>query len=175
MRKIFIFLSFVLVQTIAFAQTDYNKQAWELYIKLESMTVQLHEKGTVWTEKFNELYKINKNYNELSPLRQDIEHLIDSGLIEMNKMKDKIPGSNNLRVAYIKLFNLEKTMVVKAYVPFEHLSNYSAPETISNYYKYLSIYDKKEDEELHNVDIAKMQYAKKNKLKLETPDTQPNK
>ena len=100
MRKIFFILSFLELQFVAHAQTNYNKDAWELYMKLETMTAQLHEKGNAWTDKFNELYKVNKNYDQLTPLRKNIAHFIDSSIAEITNMKDKIPGSNDLRAGY---------------------------------------------------------------------------
>ena len=175
MRKIFFILSFLELQFVAHAQTNYNKDAWELYMKLETMTAQLHEKGNAWTDKFNELYKVNKNYDQLTPLRKNIAHFIDSSIAEITNMKDKIPGSNDLRAGYIKLFALERVMVQKAYIPFEHLGDYPAPETITNYYKYLAIYDKKEERELDSLDHLKLEYAKKNKLEIESSATDSKK
>ena len=132
---------------------------------LVSINDSLYQLGKQWGTKYNTV-KISKSFDSLGLYRLKLDAYINKKKLELRSHKDFL-GSSEFRDAMIAFLTFEAKMMREAFAPFEDLNSKSTPEEIQAAVKKLSSISADENVQLARLNVAQLEYARKNNFTIQ--------
>ena len=174
MRKFL--LSLLVVVSIApscYAQTmtatNSEKQAcMDFNLKIQQATDTLYTMASLWGTTFLDQFNGSQNYEELTPIRTDLQEYIDQTIITFKALPD-VSGSQKLQGAMVALFEFEKSLMQNGFQPFEKLTPTSPETEINTCRDRLKEESGKEKSYLISLNDERKEYTTRNGIPLNPP------
>ena len=149
-------------------QKGYTQTPRELSDRIVSSTDSLYLLASVWGNKFIDNLNGAQHYEELTPLRKDLQDFINDQLALFTNMND-VSGSGKMRAAVIALYGYEKTLVELGFMPFEKLTPNSSDDQVNECRSRLKEEAGKERDYLTAVNTERREFAKVNGFSIAPP------
>lgn len=139
---------------------EYNDQ-------MADITDSLYKMGQAWGAKFNEVFKGNRNFSDLTLYRKNLTVFINrkTDLVKKQPLVGK--GAEGLKSAMISFLSFENKMVDGVFVNLEKLTSTSTQDEIDAAIKQLTTEAEKENEVLKLVNAAQEAYGEQNGFAIE--------
>jgi len=171
---LYLFFSIVALQGLpAFAQMADNmdpaKAACnEFNTKIQAATDTLYTMASLWGTTFLAQYNGDQKYDELTPVRSDLQEYITKVLKDFQRQAD-VSGSQKLQLAMVALFQFEDNLMTNGFQPFEKLTSNSSDNEINGCRDRLKEESAKENSYLFALNTARKEYTTRNGIPLVPP------
>jgi hypothetical protein len=162
-------LLLICLLAVQFRVTAQTMTPLQLNNELVAITDQVQQKGQDWGKSFNESFKL-KDFSLLTPVRKELETLVDQQMANVKAMKD-VNNSKALRQAMIDYLLFKKTMIAKGYKPIEALRKDPDQDKLKAAFENMKAFSPQEDEALKKLTKAREVYATANGFKIEKAET----
>ena len=166
MRKLFFINS---LAALFFCSLNCSAQTpKEFSDRIGSSTDSLYLLAAVWGNTFLENYNGEQHYENLTPLRKDLQEFITDQLETFKSIPD-VAGSEKLRASLIAFYDYEQKLITKAFIPFEKLTSSSSDNQVNECRSNLKEEAASEKDFLGTVNTERRAYAKLNGFSLVPP------
>lgn len=137
---------------------EYNEQ-------VTNSTDSLHLMAIMWVHACQDINGSDPDYHSLAAPRKVMERFIKQQISRF-KTEPEIEGADDMRKALLALYEFEQELVKEAFIPYEKLKSSASADEVARCKENFMSRLKQEQAVLENLNKARKEFAKKNKIEI---------